>query len=102
VLSIWCDHLKEHFASLKQVVEKLSLPSSAGKCSLPGLEPERMLSLSPGLSGSRQAEAVSVLHAIRKLRELDTPPSPRLLFPVYYTLALLHTIIRELQTVRKV
>lgn len=99
MISIWRDHLKQHLTSLEQVLAKLSSPTSSGKCSLPGLEPERMLSPGLKLEVSKQAEAISTLHAIRELRELDTPSSPHLLVPVYYTLALLHTVTRELDKV---
>lgn len=99
VISIWCGHLKQHLTSLEQVLVKLSSPSSSGKCSLPGLEPERMLSPSLKLEVSKQAEAISTLHAIKELREMDTDPSPHLLVPVYYALGLLHTVTRELAKV---
>ena len=96
MIHIWCEHLKQHLTSLEQVLAKLASPSSSGKCSLPGLEPERMLNPSLKLEVSKQAEAISTLHAIRELREMDSPPNPQLLVPVYYTLALLHTVIKQL------
>ena len=101
VVSIWCSHLKHHLDSLEKVLEKLSSPS--GQCSLPGLEPERILSPSLKLEVSKQAEAVSTLHAIRELRELEESirSSPRLMVPVYYTLALLHTVIRDFDKVNR-
>lgn len=56
-----------------------------------------MLSPSLKLEVSKQAEAVSTLHAVRELRELDS--TPHLMVPVYYTLALLHTVIRDFDKV---
>lgn len=100
VVSIWRGHLKHHLDSLEKVLDKLSSPS--GKCSLPGLEPERMLSPSLRLEVSKQAEAVSTLHAVRELRELDgTPSPPHLMVPIYYTLALLHTVTRDFDKVSR-
>lgn len=99
VISIWCGYLKQHLTSLEQVLVKLASPSSSGKCSLPGLEPEQMLSPSLKLEVSKQAEAISTLHTIRQLREEDALASPHLLTPVYYTLSLLHTVTRELSRV---
>lgn len=98
MLSIWSEHLKQHLASLEQVLAKVSLSSGSGKHSLPGLEPERMLSPALKLEISRQAEALSTIHAIKELRESSLPP-PHLLVSVYYTLALLYTVIRQLEKV---
>ena len=57
-----------------------------------------MLSLS--LEVSKQAEAISTLHAIRELREIESSPAPpHLMVPMYYTLALLHTVTRDLDKV---
>ena len=84
---------------MEQVLAKLTSPSNSGRCSLPGLEPERMLSPTLQLQVSKQAEAVSTLHAIRELREMETLPQPHLMVPVYYALALLHTVTKELSKV---
>ena len=97
MVSIWCGHLKKHLDSLEKVLAKLSSPS--GQCSLPGLEPERMLSPGLKLEVSRQAEAVSTLHAIRELRELDVSFPPQHMVSVYYTLALLYTVLRDFSKV---
>ncbi len=83
---------------MEQVLAKLTSPSNSGRCSLPGLEPERMLSPTLQLGVSKQAEAVSTLHAIRELREMETLP-PHVMVPVYYALALLHTVTKELNKV---
>jgi hypothetical protein len=101
VVAIWCGHLKHQLVNLEAALEKLASPSR--KCSLPGLEPERMLSPSLKLEVSKQAEAVSTLHAIRELRELDSShlSSPQLMAPLYYTLSLLHTLIRNFDKVRR-
>lgn len=59
-----------------------------------------MLSPTLQLAVSKQAEAVSTLHAIRELREMEPIPSPQLMVPVYHALALLHTVTKELDKVR--
>lgn len=85
---------------MEQVLAKLTSPSNSGRCSLPGLEPERMLSPTLQLEVSKQAEAVSTLHAIRELREMETAPqATHRMVPVYYALALLHTVTKELSKV---
>ena len=85
---------------MEQVLAKLTSPSNSGRCSLPGLEPERMLSPTLQLEVGKQAEAVSTLHAIRELREMESAPqTTHHMVPIYYALALLHTVTKELSKV---
>ena len=82
------------------MLSKLPPPTSGGLCSLPGLDPERILRPNQTLDVSKQAEASSTLHKIRKLREQTNSP-PHLMVAIYYTLGLLHTVTRELDKVMK-
>lgn len=73
-------------------------PPSSGR-SLPGLEPQRLLDPGLTLDVIKQAEASSMLHAIKQLRESDSNSAPYLLVLVCYTLAILYIITRDLEKV---